>query len=121
MTVSQFNLTPQPIRAVATGKQPLASALDVSAYKTLEAYLYVPGFEGAPVLALVVRLIGGWQTDTDDGWIVLNSFSSVAASSVTPLHIAVNFLPPFLRWEVSTLSGSGAVAVFTINGALSDV
>ena len=120
MSVHQFTLTPQPIRASATGKQPLASALDVSGYKNGEAYLYVPAFEGTPALSLTVRIIGGWQTDTEDGWLVINTFTAVTASSATPIHINLAFLPPFIRWEVSAIAGAGALAAFTITGTLSD-
>ncbi len=123
MAITQFNLTPQPIRAlVAAGKQPLASALDVSGYKNLDAYIYVPAFEGTGALSLVVRLIGGWQTDTEDGWAVLNTFTAVTSSGGAPGHIVASYLPPFLRWEIVTCTSGGgiAVAAFTIVGSLSD-
>jgi hypothetical protein len=120
MAIHEFDLTPQPVRASATGKQPLASALSVSGYKNGEAYLFVPAFEGTPALTLTVRVIGGWQTDSEDGWLVINTFTSVTASSGTAIHISLGFLPPYIRWEVSAIGGVGALAAFTITGTLSD-
>lgn len=119
MSISQFVLTPQPIRASATGKQAMASALPVAGYTTADTYLYVPALEGATP-SITVRLIGGWQTETEDGWMVIATYNAVSASSATPQRLVLAFLPPYLRWEVSAISGTSPVAAFTIVGSLSD-
>lgn len=120
MAIARFDLTPQAIRASATGRQNLLDSLDVSAYRSGDVFLHVFAFEGVPSLSVMVRMIGGWQTESEDGWLVLATFTAVTAGSATPQRLNLPYLPPYIRWEVSAISGSGALAVFTAKGSLYD-
>lgn len=94
-----------PVRLTATGKQELRLAANVSQYNQLDLVLNI--YEGTDV---VVRILTGMQTETEDGWQVLDTFATTSATFSTKK----SFTNPlaFIRWEVTT----GGNKTFLITG-----
>ena len=111
-----FNLTGNPVRLTAPGKQRLDLSMDVSDYDLADILLQVLTLEGTGPNT-VVRIITGMQTETEDGWVPAVTFTAVNASNAAEMKLDVHFLR-YIRWEVTVLTGASAVITFAVRGML---
>lgn len=112
----EIDLTNGMMRAAANGTiQPLAEALDVSAYDILDLVLWVGALEGTFTgSGLVITIITGMSKETEDGWVPLQSFTGVTASNI-PQKLGFTGLLRYVRWKVTGFTG-GTAAAFSITG-----
>ena len=111
----QIILTPQPIRLAATGKQALAAAVEVSDYPKLVLQIVVPALEGTSSPTATIRIITSNQKETEDGWTVVGTFSTVNAAAFSDV-IEITKHVKYIRWEVSGLTGTAPAVTFMIAG-----
>ena len=95
-----------PVRVTAATKQELRLAVPVSQYNQLDFLLNI--YEGTNV---AVKIITGMQTQSEDGWQDLGSFSATLDATNSEKQSFSNPLA-FIRWHV-TSSGN---ATFLITG-----
>jgi hypothetical protein len=105
-------LTQKPVRVTSAIPQDLRLAVDVSAYDELDLLLHVVGFAAT---SLVVAIETAMQNESQDAWRPVVAYSSVSSSNVAELKNVKNFLR-YLRYNVTTLSGSTPNATFTLQG-----
>ena len=112
----EFHLTKPVARVTATGKQPLAEALDVSAYDYIDAELGVHSLTGTDI---TVEIITGMQKDTESGWVPLLTFTSVTQNDIfEPMStVGTGKMLKYIRWNVSIFTAPTA-AVFSVWGML---
>lgn len=115
---TEFNLTPQPIRLSALGKQALDQALDVSDFDSISALVGVMALEGTGPLDATIRLITGMQKDTEDGWVPLLTFNIASSAPFFDDKHVQDKLLKYIRWELSGLSGTTPAVTFNIQGIL---
>ncbi len=112
----EFSLTPQALRATANAKQFLNDALEVAAYDQADMIVTCYGVEGTAPTA-IVRIIGGMQKETEDGWVVLAT--GQAMTSTGSQRLSATGLPKYIRWEIISFGGTGTPAViFGVGGML---
>ncbi len=114
--VEPIMLTDQPIRMTATGRQERYLAIDVGHFRGLDLQLLVTAMEGTNPIA-TVKLIGAMDTDADtEGWSDVGVFAPVSAGSTTRVCTLEQGFFRFLRWELSSLTGTSPVVTFMIWG-----
>ena len=89
-----------PVRVLSVTTQDLRLATNVAQVNSLQLMLTV--YEGTNI---PVSILTGSQTDSEDGWVTLDSFAATSA----PNSIIKVFSNPlaFIRWKVtSTVTGS---------------
>ncbi len=114
---TEFTLTPQPVRTTVATKQPIQQSLDVSRFDIADLLLYVAALEGTSSPTATIRIITGMQIDSEDGWVVLGTFSVVSVTN-TAQALRVTGPMKFIRWEVSSLTGTTPAVTFLISGML---
>lgn len=115
-----FRLTARPIRVGSSGaKQDLQDALDVSAFAECDVVCVVDGVTGTSTTGLAIRLITGMTKETEDGWVVLVSFTAANLTAVAGADIvnASTKMLKYLRWEVTGLGGASNMT-FDLQGML---
>jgi hypothetical protein len=108
-------LTEVPIRVTATGAQELRLALDLLDLDELDLELQVLRLEGTTP-SVTIELQTGMQIESTEGWVSVAAFNAVSTAPNAQKRNFVNLLR-FVRWNVTTLSGSGGpAATFLIHG-----
>lgn len=98
-----IQLMSSPVRVTAATTQDLRLSTPVLQFNELQLLLQV--FEGSSV---AVTIITGTQTDTEDGWVTLDTFTSTTAPNSTMKTFTSPL--PYIRWKV-TSSGNATIMV----------
>ncbi len=101
----EIYLTDGPITVTGPAKQPLRLALDVSRYDEMDLRLRVLAFQGTP--SLDVRLLTSMETDAEDGFVVLGSFTQMTVPN-TAQKASFKGLLKYVIWEVTAIGGASA-------------
>lgn len=111
-----INLTGGVIRVSGAGtiKQDLRNVVDVGEFSELDLLLNAIALEGSAGPTAAVKIWTGMQKETDDGWVVIITYTTVNASNVQELKQSLSFLR-YIRWEV-TLTGTNPVLTFSVGG-----
>jgi hypothetical protein len=98
-------ITDGPVRHTSNEEQELRLATDVSGYDELDLLLSVQ--DGSSV---AVRILTGMQMESEEGWTVAGTFTSISEGNSTKLN--VGGLLQYVRYELV----SGATTTFEISG-----
>lgn len=109
-----FNLTNGPARVPGVTKQLAANALDLGDYRELNALLQVLEVVGGG--AATIRLLTSSSNHSEEGWVVAATFAAASGSAPAPELKQVLAFLRYVRWEVSSLTGSSPSVVFVIDG-----
>ncbi len=108
-------LTRLPVRVTVSGTtMALSESIDVSDYDMGEFLLQLLALTGTNP-AIQIDIITGMQKESEDGWVIWASFTSQASAPAMERKTADR---PFkyIRWKVTTLSGTTPIATFYIDG-----
>jgi hypothetical protein len=99
-------ITDGPVRHTSNETQDLRLAVDVSGYDELDLQLMVQDASSS----VTVRILTAMQMESDEGWVTVDSFSSIAAGASTKKNFS-GFLK-YVRYELT----SGATTTFEVSG-----
>ncbi len=112
-----ITLTHQPIRVTGAERQQRYLATDVSAFDILDMQLFVTSFEGTGPLSATLKLISSMQMQTDsEGWSDVWVFNIGAGSNVSHMATISSGFLRYLRWEVSSVTGTSPAVTFWLRG-----
>lgn len=115
----EIRLTPQPTRQSTTATQDIDEVLDVLSYDQLDLFLQAYSLEGtsSPTAVIVVETSMQRESDDNNLWKTLVTFATINGSNQADKQTATSGVLRYIRWRITTLSGSSPAITFVITGA----